>query len=90
MTIPNYGDDKIFTATYNGGLSMRDFKTWWKSFDAEEIASIAEELAAEAQNMNPGYKVTMYFSYGNYGLGTAYAFGDFEQSNFRAAQVWIK
>ena len=88
--VTNYGDEKIFTATYNGGLSMRDFKTWWKSLDPDEITSGAEELAAEAQSMNPGYKVTMYFSYGNYSLGTAYAFGTFEESNFRAAQVWIK
>jgi len=61
---------------------MRDFRIWWKSFDSDEIASIAEELAAEAQSMTPGYKVTMYFSYRTYMLGTAWAFGDFEQSNF--------
>ena len=87
--VTNYGDEKVFTATYNGGLSMRDFKTWWKSFDADEIASVAEELAAEAQSMTPGYKVTMYFSYGTYMLGTAWAFGDFEQSNFTPSTVWI-
>ena len=52
--VTNYGDEKIFTATYNGGLSMRDFKTWWKSLDPDEITSGAEELAAEAQSMNPG------------------------------------
>ena len=87
--VTNYGDEKVFTATYNGGLSMRDFKTWWKSFDSDEIASVAEEIAAEAQSMNPGYKVTMYFSYGTYMLGTAYAFGGFEQSNFTPSTVWI-
>ena len=87
--VTNYGDEKIFTATYNGGLSMRDFKTWWKSLDPDEITSGAEELAAEAQSMNPGYKVTMYFSYGTYMLGTAYAFGGFEQSNFTPSTVWI-
>ena len=87
--VTNYGDEKIFTATYNGGLNMRDFKSWWKSFSADEIASVAEEIAAEAQSMNPGYKVTMYFSYGTYMLGTAYAFGGFEQSNFTPSTVWI-
>ena len=87
--VTNYGDEKIFTATYNGGLSMRDFKTWWKSLDPDEITSGAEELAAEAQSMNPGYKVTMYFSYGTYMLGTAWGFGDFEQSNFNPASAWI-
>ena len=87
--VTNYGDEKIFTATYNGGLSMRDFKTWWKSLDPDEITSVAEELAAEAQSMNPGYKVTMYFSYGTYMLGTVWGFGDFEQSNFKPASAWI-
>ena len=87
--VTNYGDEKVFTATYNGVLGLRDFKTWWKSFDTDVIASVAEELAAEAQSMNPGYKVTMYFSYGTYMLGTAWAFGDFEQSNFTPATVWI-
>ena len=87
--VTNYGDEKIFTATYNGGLSMRDFKTWWKSLDPDEITSVAEELAAEAQSLNPGYKVTMYFSYGTYMLGTAYAFGGFEQSNFTPSTIWI-
>ena len=87
--VTNYGDEMIFTATYNGGLSMRDFKTWWKSFDPDEISSVAEEIAAEAQSMNPGYKVTMYFSYGTYMLGTAYAFGSFEQSNFTPSTIWI-
>ena len=87
--VTNYDDEKVFTATYNGVLGLRDFKTWWKSFDTDVIASVAEELAAEAQSMNPGYKVTMYFSYGTYMLGTAWAFGDFEQSNFTPATVWI-
>ena len=87
--VTNYGDEKIFTATYNGGLSMRDFKTWWKSLDPDEITSGAEALAAEAQSLNPGYKVTMYFSYGTYMLGTAYAYGGFEQSNFTPSTVWI-
>ena len=87
--VTNYGDEKIFTATYNGGLSMRDFKTWWKSLDPDEITSGAEELAAEAQSMNPGYKVTMYFSYETYMLGTAWGFGDYEQSNFKPSSAWI-
>jgi len=87
--VTNYGDEKVFTATYSGGLSMKDFKNWWKSLEPDEIRSAAEELAAEAQSMNPGYSVTMYFSYGTYMLGTAWAFGDFEQSNFTPSTVWI-
>ena len=88
--VTNYGNEKIFTATYSGGLNTGDFKTWWKSFSADEIARGAESLAAEAQRQNPGYTVTMYFSYGTNNLGTAFAFGDYEQSNFRVASVWIK
>ena len=87
--VTNYGDEKVFTATYNGGLGMTEFKSWWKSMSAEEIAKGAEQLAAEAKAMAPGYTVTMYFSYGSYMLGTAWAFGGLEQSNFRPASVWI-
>ena len=87
--VTNYGDEKIFTATYNGGLGMAEFKSWWKSLTPEEIARGAERLAAEAKAMAPGYTVTMYFSYGSYMLGTAWAFGGLEQSNFRPASVWI-
>ena len=87
--VTNYGDEKVFTATYNGGLGMAEFKSWWKSLTAEEIAHGAEQLAAEARAMAPGYTVTMYFSYGSYMLGTAWAFGGLEQSNFRPASVWI-
>lgn len=88
--VTNYGDEKIFTATYSGTLSMSEFKEWWKSFDEAEIAKAAEQLAAEAQSLVQGYKVTMYFSYGSYNLGTAYAFGTYEQSNFNTAAIWIK
>jgi len=88
--VTNYGDEKIFTATYSGGLGMNDFKTWWKSFSADEIARGAESLAADAKSLNPGYTVTMYFSYGTYNLGTAYAFNGYEKSNFKAANIWIK
>ncbi len=87
--VTNYGDEKIFTATYNGGLGMAEFKNWWKSLSPEEIADGAQRLAAEARAMAPGYTVTMYFSYGSYMLGTAWAFGGLEQSNFRPATVWI-
>ena len=87
--VTNYGDEKIFTASYNGGLSMAEFKNWWKSLTPKEIADGAQRLAAEARAMAPGYTVTMYFSYGSYMLGTAWAFGGLEQSNFRPATVWI-
>lgn len=88
--VTNYGNEKIYTATYNGSLGMSEFKSWWKSLSGDEIAREAEKLAAEAQSMNPGYTVTMYFSYGQYSLGTAYAYGDYEFSNFNLASVWIK
>ena len=87
--VTNYGDERIYTATYSGDLSMQDFKTWWKSLDPNQLASAAETLAAEAQSANPGCKVTMYFSYGSYMLGTAWAFGGSEESNFKPASAWI-
>ena len=90
IRITHYGSEKVFTATYSGDLGMSDFKTWWKSFDAEEIANGVETLADEAQALTPGNLVTMYFSYGTYNFGTAWAFGDLEQSDFRPASVWIK
>jgi len=88
--VTHYGTEKVFTASYSGNLGMNDFKTWWKSFDAAEIARGVEALAAESQALNPGYSATMYFSYGSYNLGTAWAFGDLEQSDLRPASVWIK
>ena len=87
--VTNYGDEKIFTAAYNGTLGMAEFKSWWKSLSAEEIAKGAEQLAAEAKALAPGYTVTMYFSYGSYMLGTAWGFEGFQQSNFRPASAWI-
>ncbi len=87
--VTHYGDEHIFTATYSGALSMTEFKDWWKSLDASEIKNGAERLAADAQSMTGG-SVTMYFDFVGYALGTAWAYGGFEQSNFTLAQVWIK
>ena len=87
--VTDYGDESIYTASYNGGLGMSEFKAWWKSFDLAYIQSCAEQLAAEAQGMAGG-RVTMYFDYNGYMLGAAYAFGNLEQSNFRIADTWIK
>ena len=60
-----------------------------KIFTATYAAEM-EQLAAEAQALNPGYTVTMYFSFGQYNLGTAFAYGSYEFSNTNAARVWIK
>lgn len=88
--VTNYGDKKIFTAKYSGNLVMNYFKEWWNSMDEDEIRRDAEALAAEYQKLAGDCRVTMYFTYGTYNLGTAHAFGDFEQSNFTAAGAWIK
>ena len=88
--VTHYGSEKVFTATYSGGLGISGFKAWWKSFDAEEVAKEVEALAADAQTLSPGCSVTMYFSYGTYTLGTAWAFGNLEQSDVRPANSWIK
>ena len=87
--VTNYGDESIYTASYNGSLSMTEFKAWWKALDPAYIQSCAEQLAADAQRMEGG-KITMYFDYQGYMLGSAYAFGGLEQSNFRIADTWIK
>ena len=88
--VSDYGSEKIYTITYSGSLGMSDFKSWWNGLSETEIAASAEQMAAEIQSLVPGFSVTAYFSYGNYSLGTAYAFGDHEQSNFNLAKVWVK
>lgn len=88
--VTNYGDEKVFTAVYAGPLGMGDFKDWWKSMDSSAIKSDAEQMALDAQSLAPGYHVTLYFSYGAYNLGTAYALDGYGVSNFDAAAVWIK
>lgn len=88
--VSNYGNERIFTAEYAGNLSMNEFKAWWKSLSTEEIEKGAEQLAAEAQSTVAPAKVTMYFSYGQYSLGTAYGFNGYQQSNFNLANTWIK
>ena len=88
--VTNYGDEKIFTVTYSGGLSKSEFKAWWKSYDLSTIKEYAERMMAEVQSEIPGYTVTAYFSYGQYNLGSVHAESDFTGSNFDAAGVWIK
>ena len=81
--------EKIFTASYSGGLGMDEFKNWWKSLGEDAVRAGAEKLAAEAQAAVGG-SVTLYLDYNGWALGTAYAYGTFEQSDLRAAGVWIK
>lgn len=88
--VTNYGNEKIFMVTYSGTLSMKDFKTWWKSLDPKLIQQYAEQMAADAQSLVPGYDVTAYFCYGTYTLGNALAFDGYQISNFEAAEGWIK
>ena len=88
--VSNYGNEKVFTVTYSGSLSMSEFKAWWRSFDKEAIMEYAERMAAEAQSLVPGYTVTAYFSYGQYNLGSVHAEAGYTGSNFSAADVWIK
>ena len=82
------GNEKVYTAVYSGNLNMDEFKEWWKSFEQDTIKDYSERMAATY--IEPGYTVEMYFSYGAYNLGTAYALGDYNTSNFNAAGVWIK
>ena len=82
-------DEKVFTASYSGPLGMNEFKQWWKSLGEDAVRAGAEKLGADAQSMAGG-SVTMYFDYNGWALGTVYAYGSFEQSDLRAAGVWIK
>lgn len=82
--VTNNGNEKVYTAVYNGTLSMDEFKTWWKSSDKAD----AERMAAQVQTL--GSQVTMYFSYGTYNLGTVFAFDTHTSSDFGPAGVWIK
>lgn len=88
--VTDYGNEKSFTANYSGSMSISQFKAWWKSMDEAHIQASAEQMALEAQSLVPGYTVTMYFTYGSYSLGTAYALEGYQLSNFNPAAVWIK
>lgn len=83
--VTNNGNERVYTAVYNGSLDMDSFKTWWKSTDYK---ADAERMAAQVQS--PGSQVTMYFSYGTYNLGTVFAFDTHTSSDFGPAGVWIK
>lgn len=83
--VTNNGNEKVYTAVYNGTLSMNEFKVWWKSTDYK---ADAEHMAAQVQT--PGSQVTMYFSYGSYSLGTVFAFDTHTSGDFGPSAVWIK
>lgn len=88
--VTNYGNEKIFTASYNGSLGTQDFKAWWKSFNTAYIQSCAEQMGADLLRENPGYEITMYFDYNGSMLGTVFAESGYLHGNFRPASVWIK
>lgn len=88
--VTNYGNEKIFTSSYHGSLGNQDFKNWWKAFDRGTIESCAEQMAAGVLSDNPGYRITMYFDYNGYMIGTVMAESGYVGSNFNAADVWIK
>ena len=88
--VTNYGSEKVFNADYSGSMSKAEFMAWWKSMDLSTIRAECEKMAAEAQELVPGYTVTMYFSYGNLPLGNANAMNGYTISNFDLAGAWIK
>lgn len=85
-----YDDGIIYNAKYKGGLSMDEFKLWWKSMDMTYIKRSAEKMAEDLKVLHPGDDVTIYFAYNNYNLGSARARDDYSGSNFDASGVWIK
>lgn len=88
--VTRYGNEHIFTAVYSGPLSMNEFKSWWKSMNGADLKAQAEQMALEAQSDLLGSEITMYFSFGSYNLGTAFAQSGCTFSNFDPASVWIK
>lgn len=88
--VTRYGNEHIFTAVYSGPLSMSEFKSWWKSMNTAELKAQAEQMALRAHSDLPGSEITMYFSFGSYNLGTAFARSGYTFSNFDPASVWIK
>lgn len=88
--VTRYGNEHIFTAVYSGSLSMNDFKSWWKSMNGADLKAQAEQMALDAQSLTNGSEITMYFSFGSYNLGTAFAQSGCTFSNFDPAAVWIK
>lgn len=88
--VTRYGNEHIFTAVYSGPLSMNEFKSWWQSMNDADLKAQAEQMALEAQSDLPGSEITMYFSFGSYNLGTAFAQSGCTFSNFDPAFVWIK
>ena len=88
--VTNYGNEKIFTASYNGSLGMQDFKTWWKALDRGCIESCAEQLAVDVLSLHPGYRITMYFDYNGSMLGTVTAESGYVRANFNASDAWIR
>ena len=88
--VTRYGNEHIFTAVYSGSLSMNDFKSWWKSMNGADLKAQAEQMALDAQSLTNGSEITMYFSFGSYNLGTAFAQSGCTFSNFDPASVWIK
>ena len=73
-------------ATVIGVLLWR----WWKSMNAADLKAQAEQMALKAQSDLLGSEITMYFSFGSYNLGTAFAQSGCTFSNFDPASVWIK
>ena len=88
--VTRYGNEHIFTAVYSGPLSMNEFKSWWKSMNDADLKTQAEQIALEAQSDLPGSEITMYFSFGSYNLGTAFAQSGCTCSNFDLASGWRK
>ncbi|MCD8374087.1 MAG: copper amine oxidase N-terminal domain-containing protein [Oscillospiraceae bacterium] len=88
--VTDYGNEKIYTAAYSGELSISEFKEWWKSLGQDAISEYAERMVAEVQSTAPDCVVTVYFSYGQYNLGTVHAESAYTGSNFDAAGVCIK
>ncbi len=89
---PNNGNSSDITVLvdYSGDMTMSEFKTWWKSLDKNVIEEGAEQLGLEVLSTMPNERITLYFSYNSYALGTVSAHDEiFSKAHFDVADSWI-
>ena len=88
--VTHYGNERIYTVTYAGPLTLSEFKDWWNGLGEAAQKAAAEQEVRKIQAVTPEADITAYFYYGDYSLGTVVARGDYCGCDFTAAKAWIK
>ena len=70
------GGDISSKVTYNGNLSQDDFLKYWNSIDKSNKETLAKQLGAELQSINPTMDIAIDFWYKNIKLGYVLAYSD--------------